>query len=151
MLPAATVARSVRVNGLVGAARLATDQAAYDEAAERCAQALTPARELENPRMLVAALNTEGLLAGRRTGTSIPNALIRRHRRSVAVEVGFEPTEGLPLHTLSRRAPSATRRLHRGRAYPTRPAVRLGAGRRTPAAGPHTPPPGFPPPPRRGG
>src|SRR5215475_8837447 len=34
-----------------------------------------------------------------------------------AVEVGFEPTEGLPLHTLSRRAPSATRRLHRRRAY----------------------------------
>ena len=39
--------------------------------------------------------------------------------RSVAVEVGFEPTEGLPLHTLSRRAPSATRRLHRRRAYLT--------------------------------
>src|SRR5579872_7559935 len=37
-----------------------------------------------------------------------------------AVEVGFEPTEGLPPHTLSRRAPSATRRLHRGRAYPNR-------------------------------
>ena len=41
------------------------------------------------------------------------------HRRSTAVEVGFEPTEGLPLHTLSRRAPSATRRLHRSRAYPS--------------------------------
>ena len=42
------------------------------------------------------------------------------HRpRSAAVEVGFEPTEGLPLHTLSRRAPSATRRLHRRRAYRT--------------------------------
>ncbi len=37
----------------------------------------------------------------------------------MAVEVGFEPTEGLPPHTLSRRAPSATRRLHRRRAYPT--------------------------------
>ncbi|SQD93981.1 hypothetical protein FMEAI12_2140009 [Parafrankia sp. Ea1.12] len=36
-----------------------------------------------------------------------------------AVEVGFEPTEGLPPHTLSRRAPSATRRLHRGLAYAT--------------------------------
>src|SRR5215813_14841642 len=42
--------------------------------------------------------------------------------RSVAVEVGFEPTEDLRLHTLSRRAPSATRRLHRGRAYRTYPA-----------------------------
>ena len=38
---------------------------------------------------------------------------------SVAVEVGFEPTEGLRPHTLSRRAPSATRRLHRRRAYST--------------------------------
>src|SRR5580692_5782938 len=38
-------------------------------------------------------------------------------RPCMAVEVGFEPTEGLPLHTLSRRAPSATRRLHRSRAY----------------------------------
>ena len=35
------------------------------------------------------------------------------------MEVGFEPTEGLPPHTLSRRAPSATRRLHRRRAYPS--------------------------------
>src|ERR1022692_3826451 len=40
----------------------------------------------------------------------------------LAVEVGFEPTEGLPPHTLSRRAPSATRRLHRRRAYLTGPA-----------------------------
>ena len=37
----------------------------------------------------------------------------------MAVEVGFEPTEDLRLHTLSRRAPSATRRLHRGRAHRT--------------------------------
>jgi hypothetical protein len=46
-----------------------------------------------------------------------------RHRNSVAVEVGFEPTDGLPHHTLSRRAPSATRRLHRRRAY-----LKLGPG-----------------------
>ncbi len=46
------------------------------------------------------------------------------HAWSVAVEVGFEPTEDLRLHTLSRRAPSATRRLHRRRAYPT-PARRV--------------------------
>src|SRR5436305_5306561 len=51
--------------------------------------------------------------------------LAQRHRRSTAVEVGFEPTEGLPPHTLSRRAPSATRRLHRRRAYPN-PRVREG-------------------------
>ncbi len=61
--PAAAVAPAVRVNGLAGAARLAMDQAAYDEAAERCAQALELARELGDPRVLAAALNTRGLLA----------------------------------------------------------------------------------------
>jgi hypothetical protein len=35
----------------------------------------------------------------------------------MAVEVGFEPTEVLPPHTLSRRARSATTRLHRDGAY----------------------------------
>jgi predicted ATPase/class 3 adenylate cyclase len=61
--PAAAVAPAVRVNGLVGAARLAMDQAAYDEAAERCTGAVALAREHGDPRMLAAALNTEGLLA----------------------------------------------------------------------------------------
>jgi tetratricopeptide (TPR) repeat protein len=61
--PAAPVAPSVRVNGLAGAARLAMDQAAYDEAAERCAQAVALARELGDPPVLAAALNTQGLLA----------------------------------------------------------------------------------------
>jgi predicted ATPase/transcriptional regulator with XRE-family HTH domain len=57
------VAPSVRVNGLAGAARLAMDQAAYDEAAERCAQAMPVARGLGDPGVLAAALNTQGLLA----------------------------------------------------------------------------------------
>ena len=61
--PAAVVAPPVRVNGLVGAARLAMDQAAYDEAAELCAQALALARELGDPRVLAAALTTRGMLA----------------------------------------------------------------------------------------
>jgi predicted ATPase/class 3 adenylate cyclase len=61
--PAATVAPSVRVNGLIGAARLAIDQAAYDEATERCAQAVATASELGDPRLLAATLNTQGLLA----------------------------------------------------------------------------------------
>ena len=61
--PAAAVAPSVRVNGLAGAARLAMDQAAYDEAAQRCAQAMELARELGDPRMLAAAFNTRGMLA----------------------------------------------------------------------------------------
>jgi len=53
----------VRVSGLAGAARLAIDQAAYDEAAERCTQAMGLARELGDPRVLTAALNTRGMLA----------------------------------------------------------------------------------------
>ena len=61
--PAAAVAPAVRVNGLAGAARLALDQAAYDEAAERCAQAVELAREPGDPRVLTTALNTRGMLA----------------------------------------------------------------------------------------
>ena len=49
-----------------------------------------------------------------------PRRVYGHHCRSVAVEVGFEPTDELPHHTLSRRAPSATRRLHRSRAYLSR-------------------------------
>jgi hypothetical protein len=52
----------------------------------------------------------------------------------MAVEVGFEPTEVLPPHTLSRRARSATTRLHRDGAYRAG-RVRLRALGR-PAAGP---------------
>jgi predicted ATPase/transcriptional regulator with XRE-family HTH domain len=61
--PAAGVAPAVRVTGLAGAARLAMDQAAYDEAAERCAEALALARKLGDPWVLAAALNTRGMLA----------------------------------------------------------------------------------------
>jgi hypothetical protein len=49
--------------------------------------------------------------------TSIHDTLVDLLSKPVAVEVGFEPTDELPHHTLSRRAPSATRRLHRSRAY----------------------------------
>src|SRR5260370_42372287 len=51
--------------------------------------------------------------------------------RTLAVEVGFEPTEGLPPHTLSRRGPPATRRLHPPKAYPPPVATEAGARRRT--------------------
>jgi predicted ATPase/transcriptional regulator with XRE-family HTH domain len=60
---AAAVDPSVRVNGLIGAARLAMDQAAYDEAAEHGTHAVALARQLGDPRVLAAALNTQGLLA----------------------------------------------------------------------------------------
>ncbi len=59
----APAAPSVRVSGLVGAAQLAMDQAAYDEAANHCAQAVALARQLGHPPGLVAALNTQGVLA----------------------------------------------------------------------------------------
>jgi predicted ATPase/DNA-binding XRE family transcriptional regulator len=59
----APVAASVRINGLAGAAQLAMNQAAYDQAAEHCAQAVALAREQENRPGLMAALNTRAVLA----------------------------------------------------------------------------------------
>src|SRR5215207_4430314 len=52
---------------LIGAATLAIEQAAYDEATELCAQAVALARRLDSGRDLVAALNVRGLL-GRARG-----------------------------------------------------------------------------------
>ena len=54
----------------------------------------------------------------------------------MAVEVGFEPTEVLPPHTLSRRARSATTRLHRGGAY--RPARLSLPGEKVASSAPHS-------------
>ncbi|MBW3556543.1 MAG: helix-turn-helix domain-containing protein [Actinobacteria bacterium] len=54
---------SLRVNALVGAATLAIDQAAYDEAAAYTAGAVALARDHAQPSDLVAALNVQGLLA----------------------------------------------------------------------------------------
>jgi predicted ATPase len=56
-------APAVQVNWLVGAARLAIDQAAFDEAAAYAAQAATLAREHGDSRDQAEALNTQGLLA----------------------------------------------------------------------------------------
>ena len=60
-------------------------------------------------------------------------------RHHVAVAVGFEPTEGVNPHTLSRRAPSAARTRHRRRGY------RTGCDAQNPAVGVRkqqaTPPP----------
>ncbi len=53
----------VRVRALVGAAALAIDQAAYDEAATQTALASAIARDRAEPPDLVAALNAQGLLA----------------------------------------------------------------------------------------
>src|SRR3954471_10927832 len=68
-----------------------------------------------------------------------PSEDTRRFACSVAVAVGFEPTEGVNPHTLSRRAPSAARTRYRRRVYGSpvthRPAARVpgqpvGDGRR---------------------
>jgi predicted ATPase/transcriptional regulator with XRE-family HTH domain/TolA-binding protein len=63
-LPAAsTITTSARVNALVGTARLAIDQADYDEAAASCTLAVSLGREQDDASQLVAALNVQGLLA----------------------------------------------------------------------------------------
>ncbi len=66
--------------------------------------------------------------AKRRGGPVGPS---RRLPCSVAVAVGFEPTEGVNPHTLSRRAPSAARTRYRRRAYQrdTRDSRRRDEGR----------------------
>ena len=52
-------------------------------------------------------------------GRGVPLTWDDAHQKDteLAVAVGFEPTEELPPHTLSRRAPLAARTLHRRRAY----------------------------------
>ncbi len=56
-------APAVQVNWLVGAARLAIDQAAFDQASAYAAQAVALAREHGDSRDQADALNTQGLLA----------------------------------------------------------------------------------------
>jgi tetratricopeptide (TPR) repeat protein len=62
-VPARADTPSARAGWLVSAARLAVDQAAYDQAAAWCGQAVALARQQENPAGLAAARNTEGMLA----------------------------------------------------------------------------------------
>src|SRR5215211_4970702 len=67
-----------------------------------------------------------------------PYRTARRSPCSVAVAVGFESTEAVNPHTLSRRAPSAARTRHRRRGYriitPDRETVPLRRGRRAESA-----------------
>jgi predicted ATPase/transcriptional regulator with XRE-family HTH domain len=60
---ASPAAPAAQVSWLTGAARLAMDQAAYDEASAYCEQAAALAREHGNAADQAAALNTAGLLA----------------------------------------------------------------------------------------
>ncbi len=60
---ASPAAPAAQVSWLIGAARLAMDQAAYDEASAYCEQAAALAREAGNAADQAAALNTAGLLA----------------------------------------------------------------------------------------
>ncbi|HEY5988251.1 MAG TPA: tetratricopeptide repeat protein, partial [Streptosporangiaceae bacterium] len=60
---ATRISWSARVSALVGSAVLAIEQAAYEEATTRCAQAMDLARAHGQPPDLVATLNTRGLLA----------------------------------------------------------------------------------------
>src|ERR1044071_8472687 len=58
-------------------------------------------------------------------GNEQPGAIVGLVR---AVAVGFEPTEGVNPHALSRRAPSAARTRYRRERYPTAFAGRQGGG-----------------------
>ena len=58
-----TTIPSARGQALIGAATLAIDQGAYDEAAPLCTQAVAHARERGGRHDLAAALNVQGLLA----------------------------------------------------------------------------------------
>ena len=60
---ASPAAPAAQVNWLIGAARLAMDQAAFDEASAYCEQAAALAREHGDAADQAAALNTAGLLA----------------------------------------------------------------------------------------
>ena len=60
---ASPAAPAAQVNWLIGAARLAMDQAAFDEASAYCEQAAALAREYGDAADQAAALNTRGLLA----------------------------------------------------------------------------------------
>ena len=57
------VSPATQVNWLVGAARLAMEQAAFDDASAHCAQAADIAQQQGGATEQVAALNTRGLLA----------------------------------------------------------------------------------------
>jgi predicted ATPase/DNA-binding XRE family transcriptional regulator len=66
-LPGAdAVAAPLRLTALIGAARLAIDQADHNAAAAACADAVALAREDDDARRLVAALNVRGHLARQR-------------------------------------------------------------------------------------
>ena len=60
---ASLAAPAAQVNWLIGAARLAMDQAAYDAASAYCEQAAALAREQGDAADQATALNTQGLLA----------------------------------------------------------------------------------------
>jgi predicted ATPase/transcriptional regulator with XRE-family HTH domain len=58
-----SIPASVQARARVGAARLALQQAAYEDAETRCAQAVALSEEHDDPQGLAAALNTRGWLA----------------------------------------------------------------------------------------
>ena len=76
-------------------------------------QASVPA---SGPTRLPYVINFRATERPSSRATERPGGRAERTEQIVAVEVGFEPTESFHPHTLSRRARSATTRLHRGRA-----------------------------------
>jgi hypothetical protein len=103
---------------LAGAALLAAGRSravfGRAEAAGHVA-ALLPTNGLSATDLLaqIESLTDRGPKTTSETSPQVPD--LRKRLCGLAVAVGFEPTEELPPHTLSRRAPSAARTRHRGR------------------------------------
>ncbi|MGH9182550.1 MAG: ATP-binding protein [Acidimicrobiales bacterium] len=91
-----TIAPSTRVNALVGAATLAIEQAAHDEAARHCELAVALGRDQGGPSDLVAALNVQGLLA-REQDRYVDSARDHRAALRLARSAGDRPGEATAL------------------------------------------------------
>src|SRR3954451_12478584 len=79
----------------------------------------TPESATHVKKPLMVGVYSESGAAPHDERRALPDREARRFACSVAVAVGFEPTEGVNPHTLSRRAPSAARTRYRRRAYKT--------------------------------
>ena len=104
--------RSCHPDRPCGAGARACPDAAPDSRDDRCPAAVgspagPPPPERPSPRRRPAGAGSSATLVAR---TSVLRCW------PAAVAVGFEPTDVLPRHTLSRRAPSAARTRHRRRA-----------------------------------
>lgn len=93
------VVGSARAPALIGAATLASEQAAYDEAADLLAQAVAVARGRDGDRQRAAALNARGTLA-RARGQYAAAARDYEEAHALAATVGDQVEAAAALHAL---------------------------------------------------